>query len=324
LVAAFTAAVSATALAFGAAAAPAQAAGCTRPVRQYQSPAGTDHPFGISAGPGGTWYARGGRLDLIPAGSRTIQQFPLPDANASAGWVGERSPKSQVVWFAERGTGRLGYVGPTIHVHEFQIPDGAAGAAVPQSIVFGAASQVYFTDQSNNRIGRLDASTGEFSFWDVPTPDSQPVGMTRGPEGDLYFSERGVDKVGRLDPATGLFTEWMLTAGAFPNRFAVTPDGNVWFTELRTDQLGYIDQTGHLHELATTGGPVGLTYYGGFLYAADFLSNELSQIDLSGAVTRTWTLPHGRGVLQLAASGGDIWVTDGFGHLVYDVDIACS
>lgn len=320
ILAALTVAVSTIAVG---AAAPAFAA-CEHPIGVRPTPPPfAGNPFGITAGPGGTWYGRGAGVDLIPAGGGPIQTYPV-DPAAAMGWVATRGPAAHVVWFAERGTGRLGYLGLSGHPHEFQIPDGVNGTSVPQAIVFGGPRQVYFTDQANNRIGLLDTTTRAFTFWVIPTPDSETVGMTMGPDGDLYFSERGFDKIGRLDPRTGLFTEWSLTAGAFPNRFAVTPDGNVWFTELRTDQLGYIDPSGHLHEIATTGGPVGIVYSDGYLYAADFTAGQLTQIDLTGTITHTWALPHAKGVLQVAPSQGFIWVADGFGHLVYNVNVGCS
>jgi virginiamycin B lyase len=177
---------------------------------------------------------------------------------------------------------------------------------------------VWFTDGANDRIGRLDRGSGKFSFLAVPT--GQPLGMVRGHDGDLYFTERGFDKVGRLDPATGLFTEWTLTAGAFPNRLTVDPRGNVWFTELQTSLLGRIDPSGHLHETPLAGGPVGITYGNGYLFAVMFTTGRLDKVSLSGRVVRSWALPGAVGVLQVAVCGPIAWVTDGYADHVYRVD----
>ena len=161
--------------------------------------------------------------------------------------------------------------------------------------------------------------TKAFTFWTVPTAD--PLGMVRGDDGDLYFTERSVDKVGRLDPATGLFTEWSLTAGAFPNRLTTTPDGSVWFTELDTSALGRIDTSGHLHQYPVVGGPVGIEYRFGHLFAAMYTAGRLTEFDLHAHAVRSWTLPGAVGVLQVSQRGHDIWVTDGFGDHVYRVAV---
>ena len=77
-------------------------------VTSYAPPPATDTPFGVTTGPGGTWYAEGDRIVRVRANG-TIDQFSLPDpAAADAGWL--TWPGGNVVWFADRGTGRLGTV----------------------------------------------------------------------------------------------------------------------------------------------------------------------------------------------------------------------
>ena len=298
----------------------ASAPGNDRPgtVTTFVPPAGTNTPFGITDGPGGVYFAHGATIDRLAHGH--ITELPLPDpTDANAGWLAWDGHSSSL-WFADRGVGAIGTITASGVVTEYAIPAGADDVALPQSLVLGP-TDVYFTDQNNDRIGRLDKATQQFTFWSVPTADSTPLGMVRADDGDLYFTERTVDKIGRLDPATGLFTEWSLDAGAFPNRLAVTPDGSVWFTELRTSEVARIDPTGHLHQYPVVGGPVGLVYNRGHLYAAMNTSGQLAEINLQGRVVRTWTLPGAVGVLQVAAGNGEVWVTDGAADHVYRVDL---
>ena len=49
-------------------------------------PAGTDGAFGVTAGPGGTYFAHGATIDRIV--HARITEFALPDpATADAGWL---------------------------------------------------------------------------------------------------------------------------------------------------------------------------------------------------------------------------------------------
>jgi len=303
---------------------PAVSAPATRscpanPVTTFVPTPGTDGAFGVTQGPGGTWYAHGATINRVVS-TRTIQ-YPLPDPDtADAGWL-TSDRAAGVVWFADRGTGRLGTIDVRGRVREFQIPDGVNGPAVPQGIVIGPGPHVWFTDQNNDRLGDLDRATGGFRLYSIPTVGGFPLGLTRGPDHNLWFTERLADKVARMTPA-GVFTEWDLAAGAFPNRIVTGPDGALWFTELRTSSIARITTSGHLTELPLAGGPVGITLApDGHLYVALFLAAQLAQLDSAGHVAHAWDVP---GALQVAASHGRVWVTDPFGDTVSRVAVACS
>jgi virginiamycin B lyase len=220
-----------------------------------------------------------------------------------------------------RPQGRLGTIDVRGRVHEFQIPDGVNGAAVPQGIVVGPGPHIWFTDQNNDRIGDLNRMTGSFTLYPIPTAGGFPLGLTRGPDGNLWFTERLADKVARMTPS-GAFTEWDLVPGAFPNRIVTGPDGALCFAELRGGNIGRITTAGQLTEIPVDGGPVGITLApDGHLYAAMFLSSQLAQLDDHGHVSRTWDVP---GALQVAASQGALWVTDPFGNTLSQVRTHCD
>jgi virginiamycin B lyase len=285
-------------------------------IHTYQPPAATDGPFGITAGPGGTWYAEGDRLVRVRTDGG-VDQFPLPDPTlADAGWL--TWPGGNKVWFSDRGTGRLGTVDSHGHVVEYQVPDAPGGASPNGQVIVNGI--VWFTDPPTNRIGRLDPATGQFTMFAVPTADSWPLGITVGPQGALWFTERLADKVGRMTTA-GHFTEWNLSAGAFPNRIVVGPDHAIWFTELGTSEVGRI-QARTLTETPVPGGPVGITNApDGHLYVALYTSAQLGRLDRTGHLTRTWDVP---GALQVAASHGNLWLTDPFGDTVTSVHVTCK
>jgi virginiamycin B lyase len=304
-----------------AASAVAETGGCpATAVTTYTPPAGNGvTAFGITQGPGGTWYSHGATINRI--NNDHLDQFPIPDAS-QLGWL-TWDGTSSVVWFADRLTGRLGSVDGTGAVRQYQIPNGPAGTPLVIGIVLGPGPDVWFTDQANNRVGRLDPTTGAFTMFPIPTPGGGPLGLTRGPDGALWFIERPAAKVGRMAP-DGSFTEWALTPGAFPNRIVTGPDGAIWFTELFAGKLGRIDMTGQLTETPIAGGPVGITVGDdGHLYTVLSFANQLAQVDTTGTVTATWSLPQSITALQVAHSRDSIWVTDSGGDHVYRVRTAC-
>src|SRR5581483_10459506 len=77
-------------------------------------------PFGVTAGPGGTWYSNGGLIVRIRADGRQ-DEFPVPDADrASVGWLSWSGGPQ--VWFSDRDTGRLGTIDRRGRIVEYQVP----------------------------------------------------------------------------------------------------------------------------------------------------------------------------------------------------------
>jgi len=102
----------------------------------------------------------------------------------------------------------------------------------PFGITLDGSGNVYFTEQTGNKIGRLDPSTNVITEWTLPTASSRPNFITLDGSGNVYFAELTGNKIGRLDPSTNVITEWTVpTATSGP--FGVTLDGsgNVYIAE---------------------------------------------------------------------------------------------
>ena len=298
----------------------AKAAGCViDKVTTAIPPAGVDTAFGITQGPGGTWYAHGGTINRISAGK--LDQFPIPDAaTASAGWL-SWDGTSRSLWFSDRANGRIGTIDAVGKVKEYKVPDGPNGADGPGGIVVGPGTQVWFTEPMNNRIGRVDTATGAVTLRPAPTVAGGPLGLVRGVDGNLWFTEREASKVARMN-RNGSFTEWKLAPGSSPNRIVAGPDKAVWFTELKANKIGRIDSAGHLTEMALAGGPVGLAVGpDAHMYAALWDAKQIARLHDDGSLDRTWDVPHG--ALQVAAGHNSIWATNAFDDSVTNLKLSC-
>jgi virginiamycin B lyase len=98
----------------------------------------------------------------------------------------------------------------------------------------------------------------------VPTPSSQPGGITVGPDNALWFTEENGHKIGRITTG-GAITEYVIpTPNAGPSEITAGPDNALWFTEFGANppKIGRMTTDGVVtdeYELPLGSGPDGIT-----------------------------------------------------------------
>ncbi len=95
-------------------------------------------------------------------------------------------------------------------------------------LALDASGRVWFTESRNEKIGRLDPTTGEVVEWAVT--GSQPLTIAVAADGTVWYSDRERDKIAQLDPVTGSLTEYPLAAHASPVDITFDASGQLWFT----------------------------------------------------------------------------------------------
>src|SRR5574342_1019460 len=90
-------------------------------------------------------------------------------------------------------------------VVEYQRP---RSGAFPHDPAVGKDGAVWYTDQANSYIGRLDPATGKVTDYPTPTPASGPHGIVVAPDGGVWYTANFTARLGRLDPATGQVREF--------------------------------------------------------------------------------------------------------------------
>src|SRR2546430_4945144 len=93
---------------------------------------------------------------------------------------------------------------PAVSVVEYALP---RPKAFPHDPAVGADGIVWYTDQANSYIGRLDPATGKVTDYATPTPLSGPHGIVVAPDGGVWYTGNFTSRLGRLDPATGTRSE---------------------------------------------------------------------------------------------------------------------
>ncbi|HJT58712.1 MAG TPA: hypothetical protein VJ761_19540 [Ktedonobacteraceae bacterium] len=76
--------------------------------------------------------------------------------------------------------------------------------------------------------------------FEIPTPNSNPDGITLGPDGVLWFTEIATNQIGRIT-TDGKIREFPLPGPySYPGGIIPGPDQHLWFTEVGTNKIGRI------------------------------------------------------------------------------------
>ena len=124
----------------------------------------------------------------------------------------------------------------------------------------------------------------------VPTPNSQPAGITVGPDGALWFTEENGHKIGRIT-TDGAITEYQIpTVPSAPGEITAGPDGNLWFTEFGANppKVGRLTPGNppawREWELPPGSGPDGITVGpDGAIWFTENGTNKIGRITLDGS-----------------------------------------
>lgn len=218
-------------------------------VKEWPLPAGLG-VFGKPAvGPDGAiWFLVGAPVGSpTPSGIGRISDdekmstFPLPQPTRALG-------------LAFDGSGALWYTDATRSAIVKYIPGGGSEvfllpteAAQPNQIVLGPDGNLWFTEISGARIGRITPSGVVTEF---PVPGTKNVyGIVVGPEGDLSFTyNSGIGQIttsGEMTLTTVPGSPWALTVG---------PTNDLWYTQGTAPTIGRFSKAGSVIEFPIPGG----------------------------------------------------------------------
>ena len=172
-----------------------------------------------------------------------------------------------------------------------EFSSGITANSAPYGIVNGPDSNLWFTEENNNTIGRITPGGAVTEFSSGITAHATLLGIASGPDGNLWFTEVTGNKIGRITPS-GAVTEFSIgiPANAQPYGIAAGPDGNLWFTERTANAIGRITPGGAVTEFSS-GITSGSLPYGiaagsdGNLWFTEETNNAIGRITPNGTVT---------------------------------------
>lgn len=218
-------------------------------------------PHGLNVGPDGkTLWFTGKTMNVVgkimPDG-HTVKTFPLATAEAFPIYIAA-GPDGNM-WFTELTGNNIGRVTADGVITEFPIP---TKGSRPIAIVPDPSGQpaMWFSEEAGNRVARIDMS-GTITEFQVPKSQENVIlaGLAFDGEGNLWVqqyvdqnnpSPAGPDhviKIGKsiLTAKPGdkltVTTYEVPTQKAVMHRIIQGPDKNMWFTELKSDRVGRVD-----------------------------------------------------------------------------------
>jgi len=184
---------------------------------------------------GMTWQATLARFDTA---TKKFHYYPIPaaadDKVAQLIMTTNRADVAGKVWTANEGH------------HEFYRVDLASGAMqkfgpyphTSYGLAADSHDNLFFADFGNDTIGRVDAKTGEATFYQTPTRMSRPRRGHMDAQDRFWFAEFFANGVGMLDPKSGAIKEWQVpTAWTAPYDAMVDKNGEVWTGGMTTDRV---------------------------------------------------------------------------------------
>lgn len=197
--------------------------------------------------------------------------------------------------------------------------------AYPVGITTDRAGNVWFAEDAVDAIVEYSPSNGSFRTFSIPT--GRHIAwiwfLVFGDGGNLWFSDESQSLLWRLNPGTGEFANFT-AGGAFPLALAYdSPRSRLWFTSLRTDQVGYFALSGgeaRVGRVVNFSAPTPGTGVAGVAVAPNgdvFVAESFQAkiLELNGSdlgVLRVWSLPTGSQPVGLALdeARGRVWFTN--------------
>jgi len=295
-----------TALALAAGSAVAQ----TTPVKSVPIRGGSQ-PFAITMGEDGAfWFTLSNSSKvarITPNGSISYARTPSlsnpafitpgPDGN---------------IWFGEGSTGKIASVTPNGVITEYQF----SFFGVSVGITTGSDGNIWFTDQTDHAVWRYELSTGTFTEFRTPTPNSFPGDITTGSDGNMWFTEQAVDKFGRITP-DGVITEF--TGVNAPTSIAAGPDGNLWIASAFTPQVARVTPTLAITIFPTPATPTIIrSGNANNLLFTEFSANKIASITIDGVVTESPEFAGSAPVGITAGVASRVWFLGAGTNRVYE------
>lgn len=249
---------------------------------------------------------------LVPAQQVAIGSYPIPQTNPyGQGAITTSSDGS--LWVPCSGS--ICALTLSAELTVFPLPPGDFA----NGLVQGPDGAFWFTETNQSVIGRM-TSHGVISYYQVPTPDSDPSQIVVGSDGALWFTEPFVDKIGRIT-TSGTITEFALSfSDGYPGGITSGPDGALWFCEY-PDGIGRMTTSGSYtrYSLPNPNATPGFIVTGpdGALWFTEIFGNSIGRITTSGSVTE-YPVPTPNSQPNGIALGTDgaLWFTEFIGNQI--------
>src|SRR5262249_18753373 len=112
----------------------------------------------------------------------------------------------------------------------------------PYDVAPDLQNNAYFTDFSQEHIGKIDGATGKATFYKTPSPRTSPRRGMVDNQNRFWFAEYRGNRIGMFDPKTETISEWLApTPYSDPYDVVADKNGEVWTGSMMTDRVLRLD-----------------------------------------------------------------------------------
>src|SRR5215472_1671418 len=208
-----------------------------------------------------------------------------------------------------------------VAIKEWDVP---TKGAHPHDPAVGADGALWFTEQMQNKIGRVDPSLGTFKEFPLKVDNSGPHGLAADREGNIWFTGNFAHYIGRLNPKTGAVTEYKMpdAKAEDPHSLVFDSDGILWFTVQVGNFVGRLNPYTGKVELQTAPTPNAHPYgiqidSQGVPFFCEFFTNKLRSINPKTSHIQEYLPPDGVRTRRMAINSENLVYFTDFksGHL---------
>lgn len=173
---------------------------------------------------GNLWWADvlGDYLALLPAGSAEMSRWDVPDV---VGLFGTQIDASDRFWVIDAYGAKLHSLDASQNeLCSYNLPDDAAG-----DYLAAQADTIWFGDNENDRIARLDPAGPTYTYWQLDTAGF-PEGVAFDDLGNFWWADSANGTLNRLQPGTDKVTTYEVPTSGSPEMIYAAGQ-NIWYSE---------------------------------------------------------------------------------------------
>src|SRR5579859_92407 len=214
-----------------------------------------------------------------------------------------------------------------VNIREWTVP---TKGAHPHDPAVAPDGSMWFTEQLQNKLGRLDPESGTFKEYALKIEDSGPHGLVADADGNIWFTGNAKAYIGKLDPKTGDVKVYKMpdAKAEDPHTAVFDSRGILWFTVQVGSMVGRLDPKSGKVELRKVEGERALPYgiainSKGIPFFCEFGTNKMAKIDPESMEITEYKLPENARPRRMAIDAADrIYFTDYNGGNLGRLDVA--
>lgn len=230
----------------------------TRQAREFKIEGVDSWPFNVAIAPDGSiWFTEraAGLVGKLDPATGKVQHFEMPTQKGGPAGLAIDS-KTGRVWLTESYADRIACLEPRSgQVREYKMGDTSTGlVSGPAGLALDAQGGVWFA-KLEGKLGHISPGSEHIEIIDVPREARRVAGVTVAANGDVWAVALDGNLLLQYRPAGREFTLYPLPVGESDERpnvppfaktsrpfgIAVDRQGNVWFSQQYTGQLGVLD-----------------------------------------------------------------------------------